>query len=489
MKTIIEPFRVKMVEPIRFTTKEERNDILSSAGYNLFQIKAEDVIVDLLTDSGTAAMSSEQWAGIMRGDESYAGCASFYRLRDKVCEIFGFSEVIPMHQGRAAERLLFSCLVTPGDVVPSNTHFDTTRANLIGAGAMPVDLPAAESQYLESNHPFKGNINIEALMALIVEHGAERIPFAMLTITNNACGGQPVSLANMREYAGILHRYGIPLYIDAARFAENAYLIQQREAGERTRSLPAIVKDMFALSNGCLMSAKKDGLSNTGAFIATNDGDLAQKLRALMISSEGFPTYGGLCGRDLEAVAVGLEEVLSDSYMRYREASAGYLAKGLAGRGVPVLAPYGMHAVYLDARNFFPRIPPLHFPGQALVCELYLEAGIRACEIGSVMFGQSDFKTGQETAAGHELVRLALPRRVYSLSHWDYVIEAAAAVLKRRAEVAGMKIVWQPPSLRHFTAMFEPLNDSTDGGIRQHKLTKTPKRVKEHSIPQPDLCR
>ncbi len=456
MKTVIEPFRVKMVEPIRFTTREERAHILQVAGNNLFQVKAVDIIIDLLTDSGTGAMSSEQWAALMRGDESYAGCSSFFRLQDKVREIFGFTEVIPVHQGRAAERLLFSCLVKPGDIVPSNTHFDTTRANLMVAGAQAIDLPTPESQDIESNYPFKGNIDLERLKVLIAER-RKKIPFAMLTITNNAGGGQPASLANIREYASILQAHKIPLYIDAARFAENAYLIQQREKGQESRSIKEIVRDMFALAEGCLMSAKKDGLSNTGGFIATNNSDVSRMVKSSMVVTEGFPTYGGLCGRDLEAVAVGLDEVLSENYLRYREDSASYLARGLAKAGIPVVMPYGMHAVYVDAGKLFPHIPPLQFPGQAVACELYLEGGIRSCEIGSVMFAEVDPTSGKEMPAAKELVRLALPRRVYSHNHWDYVIEAAELVLKRKSKIPGMRIAWQPPVLRHFTAVFEPI--------------------------------
>jgi tryptophanase len=461
MKTTIEPFRTKMVEPIRFTTKSERQQILQKAGFNLFQVKAEDVIIDLLTDSGTSAMSSQQWGAMMRGDESYAGCASFYRFREQVWQTFGFPEVIPVHQGRAAERLLFSCLVKPGDIVPSNTHFDTTRANLAALGGQPVDLPSSESQDPESTHPFKGNVDLGALEALLSGDSARRVPFAMVTITNNASGGQPVSLANLKEYSRILHEHGIPLFIDAARFAENAYLIKQRELAYRKRSICSLVKEMFACADGCLMSAKKDGLVNMGGFIALWDNGLATRVREASILTEGFPTYGGLCGRDLEAIAVGLDEVLSEDYLKYREASARYLADGLSREGIPIVQPAGLHAIYIDAGKLLPHISPWQLPGQALACQLYLEGGIRTCEIGTLMFGSPHGEPERQACARHELVRLALPRRVYSQSHYDYVIEAAANVLSRRQAISGMRIIWQASALRHFTARLEPLIGSS----------------------------
>ncbi len=457
MKTIIEPFRSKMVEPIKFTTRSQRMQILADAGYNLFQVKAEDVIIDLLTDSGTAAMSSEQWAAMMRGDESYAGCASYYRFRDKVADIFGFSQVIPVHQGRAAERLFFGCFVKPGDIVPSNTHFDTTRANIEARGAQAVDLPCVEVQSPDSDHPFKGNIDIQALQELIKAEGAHRIPFAMLTITNNAGGGQPVSLSNIAEYRRVLRTHNIPLYVDAARFAENAYFIQRREAGQMTKSIRSIAREVFSHADGCLMSAKKDGMANMGGFIALNDEQLAAKIKESLILTEGFPTYGGLSGRDLEAIAVGLEEVLSEDYLQYREAAARYLYNGLTENGVPCISPPAMHAVYINAQAFLRHIPQSQLPGQVVACQLYLEGGIRACEIGTVMFGQHDPDTGAESVARQELVRLAIPRRVYTQSHFDYVIEVAGILAQGKEELSGMRIVYQPPALRHFTATFAPL--------------------------------
>lgn len=460
MKTIIEPFRTKVVEPLHFSTKEARERALEKAHFNLFKLRAEHVIIDLLTDSGTSAMSSEQWSAMMRGDESYAGCESYFRFEKTVQDVFGYSEVIPVHQGRAAERIVFGTLARPGHVVPSNNHFDTTRANLEACGAIALDLPCAESFDSDSLFPFKGNIDIQKVEDLIRLQG-DKIPFAMLTITNNTAGGQPASLENIVEYSFLLKQAGIPLFIDAARFAENSFLIKHRSSQFCSETIETIVRMTFGLADGCLMSAKKDGLVNMGGFIALQDKQLADRFRQSLIVSEGFPTYGGLNGRDLEAIAVGLSEVLSEDYLTYRHAAAKYLANGLDKIGIPYVKPHGMHAIYIDANKFLPHINKEHLPGQALVCELYLEAGIRACEIGTLMCGRTDFVTGQHELADSELVRLALPRRVYSQSHYDYVIEALAEVFKRRSEIQGLTIKWQPKVLRHFTAELEPLNSQS----------------------------
>ena len=389
MKTIIEPFKVKVVEPIRMTTLGQRERILRDAGFNLFLVHADDVLIDLLTDSGTSAMSAEQWAGIMRGDEAYACSRSFDRFRDSVQDIFGFENVIPTHQGRAAERILFSTLCKKGDVVPNNTHFDTTRANIEYTGARAVDLVVPEAHTPSKYHPFKGNMDIRALRELIAGEGPDRIPLIMLTITNNSGGGQPVSMRNVREVKAVAQQYGIPLYIDACRFAENAYFVKVREEGYANRSIKDICRELFSYADGCTMSAKKDGLANIGGFLCTNDDDLAQQERDLLILTEGFPTYGGLAGRDLEAIAIGLHEVLHDDYLRYRIAATRYLGERISLAGVPIVEPPGGHAIYIDAKAMLPHIPVSQYPGQALVAELYLEAGIRAVEIGSVMFGRS----------------------------------------------------------------------------------------------------
>jgi tyrosine phenol-lyase len=456
MKTIIEPFRVKVVEPIKMTTRAEREDYLKEAAYNLFKLKAENVIIDLLTDSGTAAMSAEQWSALMRGDESYAGSKSFYRFEEVVRDIFGFKQVIPMHQGRAAERILFSVMCTKGSIVPNNTHFDTTRANVEYLGAEAVDLPIPEFYQPAVNHPFKGNMDTEALEHFIKRVGPERIPLVMVTVTNNSGGGQPVSMANIREVKAICSRYGIPLYLDACRFAENAYFIKLREAGYADKSVKEIAREMFALADGCTMSAKKDGLANIGGFLCTNDDQLAQQEKDLLILTEGFPTYGGLAGRDLEAIAVGLEEVLHEDYLQYRFASIRYLGEHISRAGVPIVQPPGGHAIYIDARAMLPHIPPLQYPGQALAVELYREAGIRSCEIGTVMHAEHS-ETGEEMPSAMELVRLAIPHRVYTQSHIDYVVEAILQVYERRESIGGYRIISQPKFLRHFTARFEPL--------------------------------
>ena len=454
MKTIIEPHRVKMVEPIRLTDRDERERLIEEARYNLFLLHAEDVIIDLLTDSGTSAMSSEAWGAMMRGDESYAGARSWFRFRDTVTDIFGFEHVIPTHQGRAAERILFSVMVQPGSVVPNNTHFDTTRANIEFCGGKAVDLPCAEAADLTSNAPFKGNMDTAALEKLVAEQGAAAIPLIMVTVTNNSGGGQPVSMANMREISRIAHEAGIPFYIDACRFAENAYFIKLREPGYEDAAVIDIAREMFALADGCTMSAKKDAFANIGGFLCTNDAELAQRERNILILTEGFPTYGGLAGRDLEAIAVGLREILDEHYLDYRLLSTRYVVNGLLDSGIPVVAPAGGHAVYLDARRFLPHIEPLHYPGQALAVELYIEAGIRGCEIGTVMFGM-DPHSGEEHPGRSDLVRLAIPRRVYTQSHMDYVLEAIQYVWDRRDAIRGMRIVEAPQFLRHFTAHFE----------------------------------
>jgi tyrosine phenol-lyase len=458
MKTIIEPFRIKSVEPIRMTTPAQREDKLQAAAYNVFLLHSEDVLIDLLTDSGTSAMSSEQWAALMRGDESYAGSPSYYRFERAVQDIFGFRYVLPTHQGRAAERILFSIRCRPGDVVPSNTHFDTTRANIEHVGAQAVDLLIPEGRQPATEHPFKGNMDVAALERLIAEAGAERIPLCMLTVTNNSGGGQPVSMGNIRAVSAICRRHGIPLYIDACRFAENAYFIKLREGGYAGRTPLEIAREMFSHADGATMSAKKDGLANIGGFLASNDAAVAQQERNLLILTEGFPTYGGLAGRDLEAIAVGLYEALAEDYLLYRITSTTYLGRHVAEHGVPIVQPPGGHAVYLDAGAFFPHIPSLELPGQALVVELYREAGIRAVEIGTVMFGRRNPDTGEETPGPMELVRLAIPRRVYTQSHVDYVVEAILNVFARRTSVRGYRFVEQAPFLRHFTARFAPLD-------------------------------
>ena len=457
MKTIIEPFKVKVVEPIKMTSRAERDALLTEAGFNLFLLKSENVIIDLLTDSGTGAMSADQWSAIMRGDESYAGSKSFYRFEEVVRDIFGFQQVIPTHQGRAAERILFSTTCRKGSVVPNNTHFDTTRANIEFLGAEAVDLPIPEFYQPATEHPFKGNMDTVALIELIERVGRERIPLVMLTVTNNSGGGQPVSMANIREVKAICSRYGLLLYLDACRFAENAYFIKLREEGYADKTVKEIAQEMFSMADGCTMSAKKDGLANIGGFLCTNDDQLAKREKDLLILTEGFPTYGGLAGRDLEAIAVGLEEVLDEDYLQFRFASIRYLGDHISKNGVPIILPPGGHAIYIDARAMLPHIPQLQYPGQALAIELYREAGIRSCEIGTVMHAERSPETGEEIPAGMELVRLAIPHRVYTQSHIDYVIEAILAVHERRCSIGGYRIVSQPEFLRHFTARFEPV--------------------------------
>lgn len=454
MKTMIEPFRIKMVEPIKLTTREQRERLIESAKYNPFLLRAEDVIIDLLTDSGTSAMSSEAWAAMMRGDESYAGARSWYRFRDAVKGIFGFEQVIPTHQGRAAEHILFGVMVQPGAIVPNNTHFDTTRANVEFNGGVALDLPCAEADDLESDFPFKGDMDTAALEALVAEHGPDKIPLIMVTITNNSGGGQPVSMANIRKISRISRNAGIPFYIDACRFAENAHFIKRREPGYEDTAAIDIAREIFSYADGCTMSAKKDAFANIGGFLCTNDAELAHRERNILILTEGFPTYGGLAGRDLDAIAVGLCEVLDEHYLDYRLLSTQYVVRNLLDAGIPVVSPAGGHAVYLDAQRFLPHIEALQYPGQSLAVELYIEGGIRGVEIGSVMFGL-DPNSGDEHPARLELLRLAIPRRVYTQSHMDYVIEAIGLVWERRDDVCGMKIVRAPKFLRHFTAEFE----------------------------------
>ena len=448
MRTIIEPFRIKSVEPLTYTSREEREGYLEAAGYNLFLIEARHILIDLLTDSGTSAMSTEQWAAVMRGDESYAGSESFFRLRRVAEALTGFLHIITTHQGRAAERILFTVLTKPGHVVPSNTHFDTTRANIEFTGARAVDLPVPEAADTQARLDFKGNMDAAALEALIEREGAEKIPLVMLTITNNSGGGQPVSMANIEAVKRVASRHGIPLYLDACRFAENAWFIREREAGYVDWTPKQIAQKMFSLADGCTFSAKKDAFANIGGFLCTNDDRLAQQETNLLILTEGFPTYGGLAGRDLDAIAVGLEEILHPDYLRYRIASTGYLGRHIADRGVPIVEPPGGHAIYIDAARMLPHIPAHQFPGQALAVELYRHAGIRSVEIGSVMFG---------AAARHELLRLAIPRRVYTQSHIDYVVEAVLEVNARKGDIRGLEIAEEPPFLRHFSARFRPL--------------------------------
>ena len=460
MRTIIEPFRVKVVEPIRMTRCEERDALLKDVWYNLFLLKSEDVIIDLLTDSGTAAMSSEQWAAVMRGDESYAGSSSFYRFESVVRDLYGFKHIIPTHQGRAAERILFSVMCKPGQIVPNNTHFDTTRANIEYTGAEATDLPIPSFYNPAAYHPFKGDMDVEELKRLIGRVGPGRIPLVMLTVTSNSGGGQPVSMANIREVKEVCSRYGIPLYLDACRFAENAYFIKLREPGYENKSVTEIAREMFSLADGCTMSAKKDGLANIGGFLCTNDALLAQQEKDLLILTEGFPTYGGLAGRDLDAIAVGLGEVMREDYLQYRFASINYLGRHIADAGVPIVEPPGGHAIFIDAKAMLPHIPSEQYPGQALAVELYREAGIRCCEIGSVMNAQRNLCDDVEKPAAMELVRLAIPHRVFTQSHIDYVIEAILQVYERRETIRGYRIVYQPPFLRHFTARFEPFDQA-----------------------------
>ncbi len=446
------------------TTRDERLGYLKAAGYNVFKLRSEDVLIDLLTDSGTSAMSAQQWAGIMRGDESYAGSPSYFRFEERVKEIFGFEHVIPTHQGRAAERILFTTICRPGHVVPNNTHFDTTRANIEAAGAKAVDLPVPEGLVPSDSRPFKGNMDVARLEALISEVGSGAIPLCIITVTNNTGGGQPVSMENIREVSQLCKAHGIPLYIDACRFAENAYFIKLREEGYGEKTISEIVREIFSYSDGCTMSAKKDGLANIGGFLATNDASLAKRERDLLILTEGYPTYGGMAGRDLEAIAIGLQEVMQEDYLDYRLASVRYLGEHIAAEGVPIVQPPGGHAVYIDSAGFLPHVRPLDLPGQSVVVELYVEGGLRGVEVGTVMFGRVDPDTGEEIPGAMELVRLAMPRRVYTQSHVDFMVEAIVAVFQRREGIGGFRFSYQAPALRHFTAEFEPLYQVGGGG-------------------------
>ena len=457
-RTIIEPFRIKSVEPIKFSTPEERRAALDAAGFNVFRLAAADVLIDLLTDSGTGAMSSQQWGALMQGDESYAGSRSFYRFRDVVQALTGYEHIIPTHQGRAAERILFHTQVRAGQVVPNNNHFDTTRANIEAEGAEARDLVIPEGRVPSLRHPFKGNIDLDAL-AQLLEHdraaGGTRVPMVMVTVTNNSGGGQPVSLENLRGVRQLCDQYRKPFFLDACRFAENAYFIKLREEGQAHRAPGEIAREVFRLADGCTMSAKKDGLANIGGFLAMNDGAWAETARNLLILTEGFPTYGGLAGYDLEAIATGLEEVVDETYLKYRIRSTAYLADKLTAAGVPIIQPAGGHAVYIDARALLPHIPPLQYPGIALTNALYVEGGVRSVEIGTLMFGLGP--DGVERPAAMDLVRLAIPRRVYTQSHVDYVAEVVLAVAAGAHQLRGYGLVAAPQVLRHFTATLRPL--------------------------------
>ena len=453
-RTIIEPFRIHSIEPLRVTTEDERRVAIREVGLNLFGLHATDVLIDLLTDSGTGAMSRDQWAAIQHGDESYAGSPSWYVFRDAVQELFPFRHVIPTHQGRAAEKILFTVIGGPGKVVPNNTHFDTTRANVEFTGAEAVDLPIAEALVPSLEHPFKGNMDVEALERLLSERGRDAVPAVFVTVTNNSGGGQPVSLANLHAVRAVCDAFDVPLFLDACRFAENAWFIRQREPGHADRSVTEIVREMASLADGMTMSAKKDPIANIGGWLALDDDELAERCRNLLILTEGFPTYGGLAGRDLEAIAQGLREAVDHEYLRYRIRSTEYLGDALLDMDVPIVRPTGGHAVYIDARALLPHIPPLQYPGQVLAVALYEAGGVRGCEIGTVMFGRRP--DGREEPAAMDLVRLAIPRRTYTQSHIDYVIEVCAAVAERRSELRGLRMTFEPTTLRHFTARFEP---------------------------------
>ena len=448
MRFPAEPFRIKVVEPLRRVSREERERLLQEAGLNLFAVPADSIYVDLLTDSGTSAMSDRQWAGLMVGDESYAGSRSFYRFRQAVRDLFGYEHVIPTHQGRMAENLLFSSVVRAGDVVPNNTHFDTTRANVEHQGAEALDLAIDEALDPDALHPFKGNLDPEKLDRAIAERGRERVPVVMLTVTNNSAGGQPVSMDNVRRVSEVCRRHGVPLFFDACRFAENCWFIRQREPGYRDRSVREIAREMFSYGDGCTMSAKKDGLVNIGGFLAMNDRAWAERITNLLIMIEGFPTYGGLAGRDLEAIAIGLDEVVQEDYLEFRVNQVAHLGEMLEEGGVPIVKPVGGHAVYVDARRFLPSVPPAEFPGQALVVALYREHGIRAVEVGRLMFGDH---------AKLDLVRLAIPRRVYTTEHMRYVAESVIDLYRRREALRGLRLTYEASTLRHFTARLEEI--------------------------------
>lgn len=453
-RTIIEPFRIHSVEPLHLTTAEQRRQVVREAGYNLFQVHAQHVTIDLLTDSGTGAMSRDQWAALQHGDESYAGSPSYFVFRDAVRNLFDFEHVIPTHQGRAAEKILFSVLAGPGKVIPNNTHFDTTRANVEYTGAEALDLVVPEAHDRDSDFAFKGNMDTAALDRLLTERGDE-VPLVMVTITNNSGGGQPVSLANLHQVREICDRHRKPLFLDACRFGENAWFIREKEEGQAGRDVADIVREVASLADGMTMSAKKDPMGNIGGWLAMNDDELARRCRDLLVLTEGFPTYGGLAGRDLEAIAQGLTEAIDHEYLRYRIRSTAYLGDSLVAAGIPVLTPVGGHAVYLDARELLPHIPALEYPGQALAIALYEAGGVRSCEIGTVMFGRQP--DGSEQPAALDLVRLAIPRRTYTQSHIDYVIEVCQYVASRADQLRGYRIASEPPALRHFTATFEPV--------------------------------
>ncbi len=454
---LAEPYRIKVVEPIKMTTKEQRKKILQQAGYNLFLVKAEDIYIDLLTDSGTNAMSQYQWAGLMIGDESYAGCRNFYHLKDTVKELFGFEYFVPTHQGRPAENILFMLTVKPGDYVPNNMHFDSTRAHVIDKGGIPVDLAIDEAYDIENEHPFKGNMDINKLEDFIKKVGREKIPLIMITLTNNTGGGQPVSMKNIREVKEVAKKYDIPLFFDAARFAENAFFIKEREPGYQDKSIKEIVLEMMNCADGFTMSCKKDGLVNIGGLLAVRDKDLFEKIKQLLILMEGFPTYGGLAGRDLEALSIGLREVIDETYLRWRVGQVRYLGERLKDAGIPIILPIGGHAVYIDIKRFLPHIPQSQFPDNAFATTLYLEAGIRSAALGSTAFSEKDEKTGEVKYPKLELVRLTIPRRVYTNSHMDYVAEAVIELYKKRDTIKGLKIVYEPKIMRHFSARFEPI--------------------------------
>jgi tryptophanase len=449
-----EPFRIKVVEPIKRTTRAERERLMREAKYNVFLLRSEDIFIDLLTDSGTSAMSDYQWAGVMQGDEAYAGARSYFRLKEQIERIFGFKHFVPTHQGRAAEHILCSLLIEPGDAIPNNNHFDTTGANVRAVGGQPVDLVIDEAKDPANHHPFKGNIDLGKLERFIEQTGVEHIPFGMITVTNNAGGGQPVSMANIKAVGEMYHRYGIPFFFDACRYAENAIFIKQREVGYADKSPLAIAQEMFSVADGCTMSAKKDGLVNIGGFLGMNDDALFERTRQALILREGFPTYGGLAGRDLEALARGLEEGLNEDYLAYRLQHTAYLGERLLEIGIPIIEPPGGHAIYIDAGGFLPHIPAERYPGQALTIELYVEGGIRGVELGSVFFAYPDPATGAIIRPALELVRLALPRRVYTQSHLDFVAETLAAIAARKDSIGGVEIVKEPELLRHFTAEF-----------------------------------
>ena len=454
MKTIIEPFRIKSVEPIKMNTSSERKIILEKAFNNLFLIKAQDVIIDLLTDSGTGAMSSKQWAGVMLGDESYAGSDSFLFFESTIKDLMGYKNVIPTHQGRAAERILFSTIAKDGDSIPSNNHFDTTRANILEVNANPIDFVCEEASDFESNYPFKGNMDTDKLENFLQSTDLSKVPIIMLTVTNNTGGGQPVSMANINKVSSIAKKYNIPFYLDACRFAENAYFIKINEQGYHDVSIKEIVQEMFSYADGCTVSAKKDAIANIGGFLCTNDDQLAQKKKDLLILTEGFPTYGGLSGRDLEAIAYGLKEVLEEDYLKYRIQSTKYLGEKLNSMDIPIINPTGGHAIYIDAKKFLPHIPVQNYPGQALACQMYIDGGIRTSEIGSLMFGGNN-ENGKPFYSKNELVRLAIPRRTYTQSHIDYVIEVMKKIKSNTHKIKGLKIIYESRTLRHFTAKLE----------------------------------